>query len=189
MTIGSPSAISVPWQVSLNTSLAVFDPMLAAGILISTIGIWVFAAGIVRIIQAFGAEGEGHRFWWVVLGLLGLIALLLASFGVCVSLSQSVVERTREIGIRVAVGALPRQVAGLVFREGVALTIVGITLGLSVATLTGGFLRRLLFEVPAIDAATLAGMAVLFSLISAVAVYVPAWRAARLDPTIALRRQ
>jgi putative ABC transport system permease protein len=129
------------------------------------------------------------RFSAWTLGLLGLIALLLASFGVFATLSQSVVERTREIGIRVAVGALPRQVAGLVFREGVALTMVGITLGLSVATLTGGFLGRLLFEVPAIDAATLAGMAVLFSLISAVAVYVPAWRAARLDPTIALRRQ
>jgi putative ABC transport system permease protein len=129
------------------------------------------------------------RFSAWTLGLLGLIALALASFGVFATLSQSVVERTREIGIRVAVGALPRQVSGLVFREGLTLTVVGIALGSAVATLAGSYLGRLLFEVPAIDTATLAGMAVLFSLVSAIAVYVPAWRAARLDPTVALRRQ
>jgi ABC-type antimicrobial peptide transport system permease subunit len=129
------------------------------------------------------------RFSAWTLGLLGLIALALASFGVFATLSQSVVERTREIGIRVAVGALPRQVAGLVFREGVVLTIAGIGLGSAVATMAGGFVGRLLFEVPAIDVATLAGMATLLGVVSAVAVYVPAWRAARLDPTIALRRQ
>jgi putative ABC transport system permease protein len=129
------------------------------------------------------------RFSSWTLGLLGLIALTLASFGVSATLSQSVVERTREIGIRVAVGALPRQVAGLVFREGVALSIAGIALGAAVATLAGGFLGRLLFEVPAIDALTLAGVVTVFGLVSAIAVYVPAWRAARLDPTIALRRQ
>jgi hypothetical protein len=91
-------------------------------------------------------------------------ALALASFGVA-TLSQSVVERTREIGIRVAVGALPRQVSALVLREGVALSVAGIVLGSAVATLAGGHL--------------------LFSLVSAIAVYVPAWRAARLDPTVA----
>jgi putative ABC transport system permease protein len=128
------------------------------------------------------------RFSAWTLGLLGLIALTLASFGVFATLSQSVVERTREIGIRVAVGALPRQVAGLVFREGVVLTIAGIGLGSAVATLAGGFVGRLLFEVPAIDVVTLAGTATLLGVVSAVAVYVPAWRAARLDPSIALRR-
>lgn len=129
------------------------------------------------------------RFSAWTLGLLGLIALLLASFGVFATLSQSVVERTREIGIRVAVGALPGQVAGLVFREGVALTIAGIALGSAVAALAGGFLGRLLFEVPAIDAVTLGGVATVFGLVGGLATYVPAWRAARLDPTIALRRQ
>jgi putative ABC transport system permease protein len=129
------------------------------------------------------------RFSAWTLGLLGLIALTLASFGVFATLSQSVVERTREIGIRVAVGALPRQVSGLVFREGVALTLAGIVSGSTVAMLVGRYLGRLLFEVPAIDAMTLAGMAMLFSVVSAIAVYVPAWRAARLDPTLALRRQ
>ena len=128
------------------------------------------------------------RFSAWTLGLLGLIALALASFGVFATLSQSVVERTREIGIRVAVGALPRQVSALVFREGVALTAVGIALGSAVAMLTGGYLGRLLFEVPSIDAMTLAGMAILFCVVSAIAVYIPAWRAARLDPTVALRR-
>jgi hypothetical protein len=129
------------------------------------------------------------RFSAWTLGLLGLIALGLASFGVFATLSQSVVERTREIGIRVAVGALPHQVSALVFREGVALTLVGIFLGSAVAAFVGGYLGRLLFDVPAIDAATLASMAMLFSIVSAIAVYVPAWRASRLDPTVALRRR
>jgi predicted permease len=129
------------------------------------------------------------RFSAWTLGLLGLIALALASFGVFATLSQSVVERTREIGIRVAVGALPRQVSALVFREGIGLTLVGIALGSAVATIAGGYLGRLLFEVPAIDTVTLATMAMLFGVVSAVAVYVPAWRAARLDPIVALRRQ
>jgi putative ABC transport system permease protein len=129
------------------------------------------------------------RFSAWTLGLLGLLALTLASFGVFATLSQSVVERTREIGIRVAVGAVPRQVAGLVVREGVVLTIAGISLGSIVAMLAGGFLGGLLYQVPAIDVGTLAGMATLLSVVSAVAVYVPALRAAKLDPTIALRRQ
>jgi ABC-type antimicrobial peptide transport system permease subunit len=120
---------------------------------------------------------------------LGLIALTLTSFGVFATLSQSVVERTREIGIRVAVGAVPRQVTGLVFREGAALTIAGTTLGSVAAMLVGGLLERLLFEVKAIDAVTLAAVATLFGLVSAIAVYIPVWRAARLDPTVALRRQ
>jgi putative ABC transport system permease protein len=67
--------------------------------------------------------------------------------------------------------------------------VAGILLGSAVAALAGGFLGRLLFEVPAIDGATLAGMAMLFSVVSAIAAYVPAWRASRLDPTVALRRQ
>jgi putative ABC transport system permease protein len=129
------------------------------------------------------------RFSAWTLGLLGLLALTLASFGVCATLSQSVVERTREIGVRVAVGALPGQVAALVFREGFSLTLVGIAVGSLAATLAGGFLTRLLYEVPAIDWVTLTGMAVLLGLVSAIAVYVPAWRAARLDPTLALRQQ
>jgi ABC-type antimicrobial peptide transport system permease subunit len=58
-----------------------------------------------------------------------------------------------------------------------------------VATIAGGYLGRLLFEVPAIDTVTLATMAMLFGVVSTVAVYVPAWRAARLDPIVALRRQ
>ena len=97
------------------------------------------------------------------------------------------VERTREIGIRVAVGALPRQVLSLVFREGLALTVAGIAIGSIVAALSGRLLQGLLFEVPAIDPLTLAGMAALFTAISGVAIYLPAHRAVRIDPTEALR--
>jgi hypothetical protein len=86
------------------------------------------------------------RFSTWTLGLLGLIALTLTSCGVFATLSQTVVERTREIGIRVAVGALPRQVTGQVFREGAGLTTAGVTLGSAAAMLVGGVLEGLLFE-------------------------------------------
>ena len=76
------------------------------------------------------------RFSAWTIGLLGLLALTLAAFGLFATLSQSVVERTREIGIRVAVGALPRQVLSLVFREGLALTVAGIAIGSIVAALS-----------------------------------------------------
>jgi putative ABC transport system permease protein len=123
------------------------------------------------------------------LGLLSLLALALASLGVYAAVSQSVVERTREIGVRVAVGALPREIVGLVLREGLGLTMAGIGVGLAIAMAVGRILTGLLFEVRPIDPLTLAGMAMLFLVVSAAALVLPAWRAARVDPASALRRE
>ena len=123
------------------------------------------------------------------LGLLGVLALLLASLGVYATSSQSVVERTREIGVRVAVGALPRDVASLVLWEGLGLTLVGIVLGLAGAMGIGRVLTGLLFEVRPIDPLILAAMAILFSAVSTSAILLPAWRASRVDPVRALRQQ
>jgi len=128
------------------------------------------------------------RFSASTLGLLGLLALILASLGVYASLNQSVVERTREIGVRVAVGAMPREIAGLIAREGLLLTTAGIVIGLTVAAGIGRVLAGLLFEVRPVDPLTMVATAALFGSISAAATCFPAWRAARVDPASVLRR-
>jgi putative ABC transport system permease protein len=127
------------------------------------------------------------RFSAWTLGLLSLLALALASLGVYAAISQSVVERTREIGVRVAVGALPREIVGLILREGLGLTLAGIAMGLAVALGVGRMLTAILYEVRPIDPLTLAMMAMLFIVVSGVALILPAWRAARVDPALALR--
>jgi hypothetical protein len=129
------------------------------------------------------------RFSAWTLGLLSLLALALASLGVYAAVSQSVVERTREIGVRVAVGALPREIVGLVLREGLGLTAAGISAGLAVALAVSRILTSLLFEVRPIDPLTLAVMAMLFIAVSAAALVLPAWRAAGVDPALALRHE
>jgi predicted permease len=128
------------------------------------------------------------RFSASTLALLSVVALALASRGLCATGSQTVIERTREIGVRVTVGALPRHIARLVLREGLSLTFVGIVIGLVAATAVGRALTGLLFGVSAIDPLTLVSTAALFLVVSVAATLLPAWRAARVDPVAALRR-
>jgi putative ABC transport system permease protein len=129
------------------------------------------------------------RFSSWALGFLSLLAVALASLGLYVTVSQSVVERTREISVRVAVGALRRQILQLVLRDSMALTVAGIAIGLAVSLGIGRILTSLLFDVRLFDPATFAGVAVLFIVISAAAVIVPAWRGANIDPIVGLRKE
>jgi predicted permease len=137
--------------------------------------------------QIVGRAMAPWRFSASTLALLSLLALGLASLGVYASVSQSVVERTREIGVRVAVGALPRQIAGLVLHDGLRLTAMGIALGLAAAIAAGRVLTSLLYEVQPYDPLTLTGMAVLFLIVSTAAILIPVRRATRVDPVCALR--
>jgi putative ABC transport system permease protein len=129
------------------------------------------------------------RFSAWTLGLLGFLALALATLGVYAAVSQSVVERTREIGVRVAIGARPVQIVGLVVREGVGLTLAGIAIGLAAGSGAGRLLASLLYEVRPIDPLTLAATAALLAAVSVLALALPAWRGARVDPVSALRRE
>lgn len=128
------------------------------------------------------------RFSASTLGLLGVVALVLASLGIYATVSQTVVERTREIGVRVAVGALPRHIARLVLHEGLALTLAGTVIGLGAAMAVGRALTGLLFGVSAVDPVTLISTSALFVAVSAAATLLPARRAARADPVASLRR-
>ena len=120
-------------------------------------------------------------------GTLGFVGLLLAALGIYGVTSYSVGRRTREIGIRIALGADDRSVVRLLVGQGLRLAGIGVGAGLVAAALAAQFLRSLLYGVSSVDPLTFAGAALLFSLVAAIATYVPARRAARLDPLAALR--
>ena len=135
---------------------------------------------------ARGALGRA-RFNSLVIGAFALIGLLLASAGVFGVTSYAVGRRTREFGLRVALGARPVQMRQLVLRNAVFVAAAGIGIGLLGALLLAGSLSDLLFEVKAVDGATYGGVAALVAGAVFLASYVPARRATRVSPTVALR--
>ena len=130
-----------------------------------------------------------RRFALLLFAAFGLVALLLASAGIYGVLAGRVAERTREIGLRSALGATPGNIVRMVMREGALLTGVGIVVGVGGALLLSRFLGALLYGVEPADPATLGGVAVVLSLVALVACLVPALRAIRIDPMAALRAE
>lgn len=125
----------------------------------------------------------------LLIGSFALLAIVLATIGVYGLIAYDVLQRTREIGIRVALGASRRSVLSLVMARGLALVATGAVVGLGGAALLTANFSGLLFEVEPRDAAVFASVAVLLSLVGALASYVPAWRATRVDPLTALRTE
>lgn len=130
-----------------------------------------------------------QRFYAVMLGVFAGVAGLLAAIGIYGVLAYLVVQRTQEIGIRMALGAQRGQVLALVLRRGLILTIVGIALGLIGAAAGTRLLDRMLFGITPLDPKTFLAVAVIFGLVTTLASYLPARRATRLDPLVALRSE
>ena len=122
-----------------------------------------------------------------LLGLFGALALILASIGIYGVLAYSVAQRTSEIGLRMALGAQPRQVLALVLRQGMLLALIGAAAGILVALPVARMAGGLLYGVSATDPLTYAGITLLLMGVALLACYVPAWRATRIDPLVALR--
>jgi len=139
--------------------------------------------------QVLGASVTRPRFLMVLMSGFASLALMLAAVGIYGILSYAVTERRHEIGIRVALGARAPSVAWLVVRQGLVLAVMGVGLGALAAYLGGRSLSALLYQVGAADPLTFAIVAALVLAVSIVACYVPAWRASRLDPLIALRTE
>jgi putative ABC transport system permease protein len=132
---------------------------------------------------------ERPRFNAVLLGVFGGIAVLLATIGVYGITAYAVAQRTREIGIRVALGAQAREVMELVLRHSLLLAVLGVGLGVAGALLLTRYLNALLFGLTPLDPTTFILVSASFFLTVALASFVPARRALRVDPVVALRHE
>ncbi len=130
---------------------------------------------------------QDRRLALTLLGLFAAVALILAAVGVYGVFAYMVAARSRELGIRLALGAAPGGVLRLVLGQGLRLAVVGIALGLAGAVAVGRLLQGLLWEISATDPPTLAGVTFVLLATAVVACLVPARRAARVDPMVALR--
>jgi predicted permease len=146
--------------------------------------------GLTRVRTAeelIGEKMQEPRLYAVLLGLCGLLALLLSVAGIVGVMSYNVAQRTAEIGIRMALGAQPSDVLNLVLRRGMSLILVGVVLGIVGSLLLTRLMKGLLFGVSATDPLTFLLITLLLTVAALAACYVPARRAARVDPLTALR--
>jgi putative ABC transport system permease protein len=132
------------------------------------------------------SEAERH-FVLTLFEAFGLAALVLAATGIYGVLSGSVSERIREIGLRSALGATRADILALIVRQGMSMAGLGVAIGLSAAVIASHSLITLLFGVSRLDPFTYVGVVALLVAVSMIACAVPAWRAAKVDPMVALR--
>jgi predicted permease len=128
-----------------------------------------------------------RRFTMILLGVFAALALLLASIGIYGVMSYVAGQRTHEIGVRVALGAQRRDVLRLVLGQAARMTLIGVGIGLAAAAALGPVLKSMLFGVSAVDALTYAAVAATISAVALAACYIPARRAMKVDPMVALR--
>ncbi len=164
-----PSVCCAAPAAELDPSLTVFDD----GSLTSALGLALFPAKLVA----------------VVLASFGLLAVVLAATGVYGIMAYAVSRRTREIGIRMALGAAPSQVARVVLTRTAMLLAVGITIGFALAFAAGKFFGQILYGISAHDPLTYLCAIALMAVVAFVACWAPARRAIRLDPLKALRTE
>jgi predicted permease len=169
---GDPSAITS----AVRKSVAEIDPALPLG-------------ELRRMDEALRQASAPQRFSTYLLGAFGGIALLLATLGIAGVVAYSVGQRTREIGLRVALGATRGTILSLVLREGLTYAGLGVAAGVGLAMGLTRLMSSLLFGVQATDTVTFAGVTGLVALVSAAASLLPALRATRVDPMVALRNE
>jgi predicted permease len=139
--------------------------------------------------QFIGATVTQERLTAMLSGFFGGLALLLAAVGLYGLVTHAVRARQTEIGLRMALGAAPSSIVGLVFRRVAVLIAAGLALGVGGSLWAARFIETLLFELEARDANTLAGAAAVLIAVGVVAAWMPVWRATRIDPIAALRTE
>jgi len=139
--------------------------------------------------DVLSASVANNRLVVLLFGLFALLALLLATVGIYGVMSYSVAQRTHEIGIRMALGAQPSDVLRLILRQGLALTLAGVGLGLAGSFALSRLLASQLFGVSATDPVTFGALSLLLTAVALVACYIPTRRAMKVDPMVALRNE
>jgi len=169
-TTGDPEAL-VP---SVRRSIVAIDP---------NIGI----DAIVPMERLEASSRSRQRFYAVMLGVFAGVSALLAAIGVYGVLAYAVTQRTKEIGVRMALGAGAGQVMALIMRRGLALTAIGVALGLVAAAVGARSIESMLFGIRPLDPPTFAAVAIGFAIVAALASYFPARHATHVDPAVTLR--
>ena len=139
------------------------------------------------MVEVMGASVEARRFNMLLLGVFAAVAMLLAAVGIYGVMSYAVTQRTREIGLRIALGARPRDVIGMVMGRGMLLTSIGAAVGVALSLALTRLMSGMLFGVGAKDPLTFACVSLLLAGVALMACYVPARRATKVDPMVALR--
>jgi putative ABC transport system permease protein len=137
--------------------------------------------------EMLSADVASQRFHASLLGAFAGLAVLLAAVGIYGAMAYAVGQRTREIGVRMALGAEPAGMLGMVLAQGLRMALTGVVVGLAGSFALTRFMRSLLFEVKPTDPATFAGVPLVLVVVALAASYIPAWRATHVDPMVALR--
>jgi len=146
-------------------------------------------SNVTTLATRLSQEVSPKRFNTALLTLFAAVALLLAATGIYGLIAYSVVQRTREIGVRIALGATPREVMRLFMGQGMKLVLPGLAIGLAAAFALTRLMISLLFGIKPTDAVTFILVSICVVLVSLVACYVPARRATKVDPLVALRHE
>ena len=139
--------------------------------------------------QLMSESVSAHHLAMTMFELFAILALLLVGVGIYGVMAYTVTQRTQEIGLRMALGARAGDVLRLVMRQGMKLTLTGVTVGVASALWVTRLMKNLLFEVSATDPVTFVLVALLITFVALLACYVPARRATKVDPMIALRHE
>jgi putative ABC transport system permease protein len=171
-TIGEPAAA----VGGLRDALRAIDPDLPLG-------------EVKTLDQRLWESTAAARFRTGLMGLFGAIALILAAIGIYGVIAYSVTQRTRELGVRMALGATPHGVLRMVVRETARLAGLGVAIGLVLALGAGRFMASVLFAVSPSDSLTFIGTSTVLLTVALISGFLPAWRAATTDPVVALRAE
>ena len=137
--------------------------------------------------QVFSSSLDSRRFTLFLCGIFATVALILALTGIYAVMAYSVTERTREIGVRMALGAQPGAVMRMVLRQGLKLAGIGVVIGVAASLWLTKLIASMLYEVTATDPLTFAAITGLMVLVALLACFIPARRATKVDPMVALR--
>ncbi|HEX8711525.1 MAG TPA: FtsX-like permease family protein, partial [Terracidiphilus sp.] len=139
--------------------------------------------------EQIAANLQPERIFAVLTSAFGVLALILACIGIYGIMAYTVVQRTSEIGVRLALGAAPRQILEMILRDASQMSVAGIVIGITFSLSLARFVRSILFGITASDPVTLCGAALVLVLVALAASWVPARRAAGIQPTEALRHE